>query len=174
MKILVVGGTGLIGGIAAVHLAFSGHEVTIAARNVTLARGVLADFPAIHIDFLAVDQDLDQLASFDSLVFAGGNDFRHIPGGISEDEFWLRANVQGVPRFFSAAKQAGIKRAVYVGTYYPQTMPHLIATIPYVRSRHAADVAVRALASSDFRICSVISRISFLFFLDQRYFNNRF
>ena len=33
MKILIVGGTGLIGGHAALHLQSLGHEITIAARN---------------------------------------------------------------------------------------------------------------------------------------------
>ncbi|HCX14571.1 MAG TPA: nucleoside-diphosphate sugar epimerase [Rhodospirillaceae bacterium] len=155
MKILVVGGTGLIGGSTALSLSLLGHDVTVAARHVAPEGSAIADLPAVSIDYLAAEQNLDQLGYFDSLVFAGGNDFRHIPDGTSEGEFWLQANIKGVPRFFSAAKKAGIKRAVYVGTYYPQTMPHLIETIPYVHSRHAADVAVRALASSSFRVCSV-------------------
>jgi dihydroflavonol-4-reductase len=33
MKILVVGGTGMIGGHAALHLQALGHDVSVAGRN---------------------------------------------------------------------------------------------------------------------------------------------
>ena len=155
MKVLVVGGTGLIGGSVALHLSISGHAVTVGARRPAPVGSPLAELPAINVDFLAPDQNLDQLAAFDALVFAAGNDFRHIPLGTPEEQYWQCANVQGVPKFLGAAKQSGIRRAVYVGTYYPQTMPHLIESVPYVRSRHAADEGTRALNSPCFEICSV-------------------
>ena len=38
MKILVVGGTGLLGGHAALYLQALGHDVTLAARSPVLCR----------------------------------------------------------------------------------------------------------------------------------------
>ena len=49
----------------------------------------------------------------------------------------------------------GVRQAVLVGSFYPQVAPELIDSIPYVRSRHLSDQAVRALSGPDFRVCSV-------------------
>ncbi len=155
MKVLVVGGTGLIGGRAALHLSELGHTVTIGSRRPPPPESPLASLNATTLDFLKPEQCVDALAAADAVVFAGGNDFRHIPKGIPEEQYWQRANVQGVPNFLKAAKEARVRRAVYVGTYYPQTMPHLVQTVPYVRSRHEAEVGALALNGSGFEICSV-------------------
>jgi nucleoside-diphosphate-sugar epimerase len=58
-----------------------------------------------------------------------------------------------VPRFFEAARDAGIHRAVMIGTFYPQVAPQQIGVCPYVTSRHNTDVAVRALSSQAFNVC---------------------
>src|SRR5580765_4040267 len=103
MRILVVGGTGLIGGHAALHLSDLGHVVTIAARKPATADTALARLPFAACDYLAQAQpDLD-LRGFDALVFAAGNDIRHVPPGGDEAAHWQRANVEGVPRFFARA-----------------------------------------------------------------------
>ncbi|MDM4772038.1 NAD(P)-dependent oxidoreductase [Solimonas sp. SE-A11] len=156
MKILVLGGTGLIGGHAALHLASLGHQVTIAARKpATVAEGSpLSKLPFVAIDYLAEGDDRE-LAGFDAMVFAAGNDIRHLPPGTDESAHWQRANVEGVPRYFERARKAGIRRAVHIGSFYPQARPELVEQISYVRGRKLACDGARALASDRFHVCSV-------------------
>ncbi|MCA3924320.1 NAD(P)-dependent oxidoreductase, partial [Burkholderia sp.] len=155
MKILIVGGTGLIGGHAALHLHAQGNPVTLAARKAPTAGSALAQFDVLQRDYVAGNFTRDDLAPFDAVVFAAGNDIRHLPPGTDEAAHWERANVDAVPRFFALTRDAGVKRAVLVGSFYPQVAPALVDTVPYVRSRHLADERVRALATPSFAVCSV-------------------
>lgn len=155
MKTLIVGGTGLIGGHAALHLRTLGHDVTIAARKPPPEASALAELPLLTGDYLADDFDAKTLSGFDALVFAAGNDIRHVPPGTDEAAHWQRANVDGVPRFFCRARDAGIRRAVLIGSFYPQAAPHLVEKSSYVRGRLLADEGARALASPDFHVCSL-------------------
>lgn len=154
MKILVVGGAGMIGGHAALHLKGAGHEVTIAGRNPPAAGTPLADLPFLRVDYVNMDFDRAALGGFDALVFAAGNDVRHKPHE-ADDAYWHEANSIGVPRFFAAAKAAGVKVAVNVGSFYPQAAPALVATNPYVASRKTSDDGVAALADDGFRAMSI-------------------
>lgn len=154
MNLLVVGGTGLIGGHAALHLAALGHRVTLAARKPAAAGTPLGELPFLAIDYLTGDHRA-ALRGFDALVFAAGNDIRHLPPGGDEAAHWQRANVEGVPRFFTQARDAGVRRAVLIGSFYPQAAPALVERSAYVRGRKLADEGARALASLDFQVCSL-------------------
>ena len=155
MKILLVGGTGMIGAHCATHLKSLGHDVTLAARNAPSAGTDLVTFPFIKGSYLDDDFTVDQLEGFDALVFGAGNDIRHIPEGADPSAHYERANSIGVPKFFALAREAGIPKAVYIGSYYPQAAPQLIETNDYVRSRHLADEGIRALTSPSFSVTSV-------------------
>ncbi|TDF65170.1 NAD(P)-dependent oxidoreductase [Cupriavidus sp. L7L] len=155
MKILIVGGAGMIGGHAALHLRSRGHEVTIAGRNRPAPGTPLGGLDFLRCDYIANDLPAAQLGAFDALVFAAGNDVRHVPPGGDEAAHWERANVEGVPRFFRAARDAGIRVAVHVGSFYPQAAPQLAEDNAYIRSRKLADAGVRALATDAFRVSSV-------------------
>lgn len=154
-RILVVGGAGLIGAGAALHLAGQGHDVTIAGRN-RPAAGALDSLTFAQGSYLSNDFDADFLSSFDGLVFTAANDVRQLPAGTDEAAYFHRANSIGVPAFFARARAAGIGRAVYVGSYYTAVLPrYRIEASGYVASRKAADDGVRALASDSFNICSL-------------------
>lgn len=155
MKVLVVGGTGLIGGHAALWLAERGHAVTLAARNPAPAGTPLGSLPFLQGSYLENDFTVATLAKFDMLVFAAGNDIRHVPEGDNEAQHWQRANVEGVPNFFKLARDAGIGTAIYVGSFYPQAAPHLVEKSAYIRGRKFADEGVRALSRPGFRVCSI-------------------
>jgi len=155
MRVLVVGGTGLIGGDAALHLCTLGHEVAIAARKPPPTGTGMASLEFLPCDYLAGGVPRAELARFEALVFAAGNDIRHAPRGFDDATHWDRVNSEGVPRFFSQVREAGVRHALNIGSFYPQAAPHLVEKVPYVRSRKRADDGVRALATADFRVMSV-------------------
>ena len=155
MNILIIGGTGMIGGQAAVHLQQQGNEVSIAARNKPAPETAMAKMNTLLGDYIQGDFSREDLAPFDAIVFAAGHDVRHIPEGADYDSYWDKVNSEAIPRFVELARDAGVKKVVYVGSFYPQIAPELIDTVPYVRSRHLADQGVRALATDSFSVCSV-------------------
>jgi nucleoside-diphosphate-sugar epimerase len=156
MRVLIVGGTGLIGGCAALFLREQGCQVSLMSRNPPAVPD-LAELPYIRGNYLEDDFGDGRLQGFDALVFAAAADVRNLPrdGSVSEEEFYTRANSEGVPRFFAAARDAGISRAVYIGSFYPQVAPAQIERSAYVKSRHLADEGVRALSGDDFLVCSL-------------------
>lgn len=153
MKILIVGGSGLTGAHAALHLRDAGHSVTLLSRSAP-SLACLQGFEHIVGNYVD-DVPTGVLENFEQLVFAAGADIRLLPPGEDENVFFERVNTQAIPRFFQRAKDAGISRAVYVGTYYPQVVPEKIATSAYVRSRHLADEGLRALSCKTFSVCSL-------------------
>lgn len=153
MRTLVVGGTGLLGGHAALHLKAQGFDVTIASRTAPKAPA-LAALPFIGLDYTQAP-DPSVLRGFDALLFCAGQDIRHVDPGKPLDEQWHERNTIAIPRFFAAARDAGVGRAVMLGSFYPQLAPALIDTVPYVRSRHLSDLGVRALNSPGFEVMSV-------------------
>ncbi len=154
MRILVIGGAGMIGGHAALHLAGKGHQVSIGGRNSPAPDTPLAGLPFLKGDYIAGDFGGSRLDGFDALVFAAGNDIRHLPEG-GDDRHWHSANAIAMPKVFEAARDAGVKTAVNVGSFYPQVAPGLVATHAYVRSRRDGDAAVAAMAGPQFRAMSV-------------------
>lgn len=155
MKILVIGGTGFIGGGAAVRLAELGHDVTIGARRAPAPGTALDRFPVLIGDYVEQTYRNEDLAQFDAVVFTAGNDAKQRAEGEDEAEHLERANVIGLPRFFAQLRDSGVRRAVYVGSFYPQAIPEAIERSVYVRSRDLADKGIRALASKSFHVCSV-------------------
>ncbi len=156
MKVLVVGGTGLIGGDIALYLTSQGHSVTIMSRKPSTVP-CLAALPYIQGDYVNDSFDDEQLSGFDGLVFAAAADIRVLPvdGSVTPTAFYRQVNDVAVPRFFAAARNAGVSRVVYIGTFYPQVAPERIGICPYVTSRHNTDAAVRALSSATFNVCSL-------------------
>lgn len=155
MKTLVVGGGGFIGGDAAICLAAQGHDVTIGGRRPAPAASPMANFPLLTGDFFEGGFTVDELRGFDAVIFAAGSDVRHITPGSTPEEHWVRANAQATPRFFERVRDAGVPRAVLVGSFYQQAASHLIEKVPYIAARNTADLAVRALASDTFKVNSV-------------------
>ena len=64
MRVLVVGGTGLIGGDAALRLRALGHEVAIAARKPPPAGTGMASLEFLRCDYLAGGLPRAELARF--------------------------------------------------------------------------------------------------------------
>ncbi|RSM06552.1 hypothetical protein CEP52_005710 [Fusarium oligoseptatum] len=156
MKILIVGGTGLIGGHAAIHLRSLGHEVTIAGRNPPPSSiPGLAQLEFVKGDFTAGDFSVDQLSKFDAVVFAAGSDVRHVPENTDASQHYLHVNGTLVPDFARLAKSAGVRHFIHIGSFYHHVAPELVDSLPYVRSRKLAADGLVALASSTFYPCSL-------------------
>jgi nucleoside-diphosphate-sugar epimerase len=155
MKLLVIGGTGALGGHAATHMAAQGHDVTVAGRTAPLGSTPMAAMPFLRGDYVAGDFTPDRLAGFDWVIFAAGNDPRHVPQGGDFDAFLLKANHEAVPALFAACRDAGVSRAIQLGSFYPQAAPDLLAGNAYIRSRLAACEGARAQGRPGFDVISV-------------------
>ncbi|KAK1656499.1 hypothetical protein BDP81DRAFT_414937 [Colletotrichum phormii] len=154
-KILVIGGTGLFGGHAALYLRSKGSIVTIAGRKEPSNVAALSELPFIQGDYLNGEFSSEILSKFDAIIFAAGSDVRHVPEGQNADEHYLQANGQAIPNFAKLAKQAGVRKFVHIGSAYPNIIPESIPTSPYVRSRRLATDAMKSLAGPEFHICSL-------------------
>jgi dihydroflavonol-4-reductase len=155
MKVLITGGTGALGGHAAIHLAAKGHDITIAARHPAHPDTPMAHMPFLQGDYVAGDFTAERLCGFDWVVFASGNDPRHVPQGADFAQFLIKANHEAVPAFFAACREAGVKRAIQLGSYYHQAAPHLLEGNSYIRSRKAACEGARAEGYPGFDVISV-------------------
>lgn len=156
MKTLVVGGTGALGGHAALHLAARGHDVTITGRGQAANPATpLAKLGYLRGDYVAGDFTPDRLAGFDWVVFAAGNDPRHVPAGADFGEWLHKANHVALPAFFAAAREAGVSRAIQLGSFYAQAAPDLLEGNVYIRSRLAACEGARAEGRPGFDVVSV-------------------
>ncbi|WP_245931503.1 NAD-dependent epimerase/dehydratase family protein [Actinokineospora auranticolor] len=131
MRVLVVGGTGLLGQHVVAELGRRGHEAD------TLARGN-ASVPG-DVRRLSVSEWAPRLDGVDGVVWATGADDREIPRAPA-DRFYHDANVEPLRRFLVAARVAECRRVVICGSYF--TALHrahpdwrLAEHHPYVRSR---------------------------------------
>lgn len=152
MKVLIVGGTGLIGGHCALLFQKEGHQVTLMARKTATAPS-LAGMEFMQGDYINDDFSAGQLNGFDAVIFSAAADIRHIPydGSVT----YAEVNDVAVPRFAQACKAAGVGSFILINTFYPHVAPEKIGECPYVTSRYNTDVNVRALNSDEFKVCSL-------------------
>ncbi len=157
MKTLVVGGAGFVGSATSLLLHDAGHDVTIMSRSRPRSGSRLDEIRFVPGNYIEDDfSDGRLLEGYDWLVFCAGSDMGNYPpaGEVSQTDFFEKANVVALPRFFEAAKRAGICRSVYMGSFYSFVAPQVIDHVAYVRSRHISDAAIRALSTADFNVCS--------------------
>jgi nucleoside-diphosphate-sugar epimerase len=156
MKTLVVGGAGAVGSVTSLHFHDLGHEVTVMSRSRPKPGSRLDGLAFVQGNYIEDDFSDGRLEGYDWLVFCAGNDLGNYPtdGTVSEADYFQKANIEALPRFFDQAKKAGISRAVYMGSFYSYVAPQVMDSIPYVRSRHLSDAAIRSLSSPEFNVCS--------------------
>ncbi|MGW3482873.1 NAD-dependent epimerase/dehydratase family protein [Rhodococcus indonesiensis] len=155
MKILVVGGTGMIGATTATLLQQLGDDVTVAARGPVPSASPVAGLPVSAGDYTVPTFTAEQLSVFDGIVFAAGQDVRHKPRESDDEGFWRDTQSAGVPRFAALAKEAGVRHFVQVGSYYHQLDERFADGNPYVAARKEADEQTRALADDSFVACTL-------------------
>lgn len=152
-RVLVVGGTGLIGSTVADELARRGYDVAVAGRNRPDEGAPAAAYDWVEGDYTQPGWT-DRLRGVDAIVFSAAQDIRHV-GPNASAETWQDVQSASLPAFFAEAREAGVRRAVLVGSYYHQVLPDLVATNAYVRARSEAEQRVLALATDGFAVCAV-------------------
>ncbi len=110
MRIFVTGGSGFVGGHFIEHAAAQGHEVVAMARSRASA-GAVERFGATPVEASLDDVAATHLKGCDAVVHAAA--FVADWGTRAEFE---HGNVVGTQRMLDAARAAGVRRFVYVGT----------------------------------------------------------
>ena len=118
MKVLVSGGTGLVGRYIVEELLAAGYTVIIGGRHAPLPR-----FFSRPVEFapLSLDPAHDHIEAFEDAYFFVHAAFHHLPGkyrgGEGDDpETFKRFNLDGSVRLFEAAKRAGTRRCVFLSS----------------------------------------------------------
>lgn len=135
MRVLVVGGTGLLGQHIGAELSKRGHQTqTLARRAVPGSTTISGDIQRLSEDEWAV-----RLGGFDGVVLAAGVDDRQVPRAPA-DRYFGEGNVEPLRRMLPAARKAGCRRMVVCGSYFAalhRSHPEwrLAGHHPYIRSR---------------------------------------
>ncbi|MDP9838830.1 nucleoside-diphosphate-sugar epimerase [Neorhizobium huautlense] len=174
MKVLISGGTGLVGRYVVDGLIGAGHEVTLGGRSLPIspqggrslgANSAGADQSSRSFIPLTLDPTLDQreqFADIDTFIHLA---FDHLPGryrgGEGNDPArFRRLNHEGSVKLFEEAKAAGVKRCIFLssravydglppGTVLTEDMP-LSPDSLYGRIKRESEQALGNLSSSTF------------------------
>jgi len=168
MKILMIGGTGLLGSQGARELIKRGHSVHSIALP-PLPEGALLP-PEMtltlgNVNDMTDDELKKQFEGVEGFVFAAGVDER-IEGPSPIYDFFKKYNITPLERLLRIAKQSGVKRAVVAGSYFSffaKTRPELELTKwhPYIRSR--IDQENMALSFADDGFSVAILELPYIF-----------
>ena len=118
MKVLVSGGTGLVGRYVVEELLAAGYQVIVGGRRAPHPR--LFSRP-VEFAALSLDPDKDQIDVFDDAYFFVHAAFSHVPGkyrgGEGDDpKSFQKLNLDGTVRLFEAAKRAGTRRCIFLSS----------------------------------------------------------
>lgn len=160
MKIFITGASGFVGGAVAERLR-AGHEVFAMARSEASAEKVRAKGATPVLCDLAMITS-EHLNGMDVVVHAAA---LVAPWG-SRDEFW-QANVVGTENMLAAARQAGVRRFVHIGTeaalFDGSDMNDLDESAPYpprtpfLYSETKKEAEIRVLAAHEPGVFATIS-----------------
>jgi len=109
VKVFVTGGSGFVGGHVLEALAPS-HEVQAMARSPRSAETV-ARYGATAVSADLADVGPEHLAGCDAVVHCAA----YVEEWGTREQYW-RANVDGTTRLLDAARRAGVRRFLHIGT----------------------------------------------------------
>lgn len=165
MRVFVTGASGFVGGHAVERLVANGHEVRAMARSERSAE-VVRGYGASPVRCDLDDLRAEHLAGCEAVIHAAA---RAEEWGTREE--FERANVEGTQRVLDAARAAGVRRFVHVGTEaaifdghdlidvdegapYPPRSPYL-----YGATKAEAERRVLAASAPGFETISVRPRL---------------
>ena len=159
MKIFMIGGTGLLGSEAAKELIARGHEVaSIALPPLPQGAELPKAMKLVLGNYLEMsDEEIKaHLADSDAFVFAAGVDER-VEGHAPIYDLYKKYNIDPIRRLLPLAKEAGVKHAVILGSYFAyfnRIWPEMELTKwhPYIRSRKDQEDVALSFASEDFDV----------------------
>lgn len=159
MNALIIGGTGFLGYHAGRELLKRGHTVkAVGLPPLPPDEGYLKQIDVVTLN-IETTTDKELLAAFhgmDFLVFAAGVDDRVTPPRPAYN-FFHHHNIEVPSRILKLAKQAGIKRAVLLGSYFVHfnriwTGLKLADKHPYIRSRVEQEKSAFSFSSPGFDV----------------------
>ena len=168
MKVFMIGGTGLLGSVAAKEIIANGHFVTsLALPPMPKSTFIPQDMKLYLKDFMKMS-DEDLLILFkdcEGFVFAAGIDER-IEGKPPIYEVYKKYNIDPIKRLLSLAKKAGVKHSVILGSYFVHfnrkwSDLNLYENHPYIRSR--VDQEEIALSYSDTNMSVSVLELPYIF-----------
>ncbi|WP_426229651.1 NAD-dependent epimerase/dehydratase family protein [Pararhizobium sp. DWP3-4] len=131
-RVLVSGGTGYAGRFIVEHLLANGYKVTVGGRTAPEPGFFSKDVAFVP---LRLDPDAEQIEAFDHVYYFVHAAFDHVPGkyrdGEGDDpEGFQRANLDGTVRLFETARDAGVRRCVFLSSRaaYGQQPPGTLLT----------------------------------------------
>lgn len=118
MKVLISGGTGLVGRYIAEELLSAGYKVAIGGRNPP-PTGLFPQ-PVSSVP-LSLDPTENQSGAFDDAYFFVHAAFSHVAGkyrgGEGDDpQGFRRLNLDGSVKLFETARKAGIRRCIFLSS----------------------------------------------------------
>ena len=114
LTVAVAGGTGFVGGAIATELHRRGHAVRVISHRGERARGGLADAIEILVgDVLSGDGLVEALRGADALAIALAFPNSPIEAPRKHRTF-VEVDAEGTERLIAAAREAGVKRVVYL------------------------------------------------------------
>ncbi|WP_099205363.1 NAD-dependent epimerase/dehydratase family protein [Scatolibacter rhodanostii] len=159
MKILMIGGTGLLGSEAAAELIKRGHTVRTIALPPLPAGAVLP--PEMEVEFgnymeLSDEQIRQHFEGCEGFVFAAGVDER-VEGPAPVYDLFKKYNITALERLLRIAKECGVKHTVVCGSYFAyfaKTRPEqeLTKWHPYIRSRIDQEKMAMSYADDSFNV----------------------
>ena len=159
MKIMMIGGTGLLGSQAAAELIRRGHEVSSIALPPIPTGATLPPQMKIELgNYLELSDDdmRAHLTGCEGFIFAAGVDER-VEGPAPIYDMFKKYNIDPVRRLLKLAKEAGVRHAVILGsyfTYFDKLWPQmkLSSLHPYIRSRRDQEQVALSFADDTFDV----------------------
>lgn len=159
MKVFMIGGTGLLGCEAARILIEKGHEVTsVALPPLPEGAPIPKEMEIVFGDInkKSDDEIREMLAGCDCFIFAAGVDERvEFPAPVYDA--YYKYNIAPLERILPLCKEAGLKRAVVLGSYFSwlakerKDMP-ICAHNPYIQSRLDQEKLCESFADETFDV----------------------
>lgn len=154
-NVFICGGTGFLGYYSALEFIKKGakigvlalpNELTLSAdwwpKEIKVNYGMLFNLkPGDTTPTVTKEELVKMFTGYDTLVYAVGPDDRmHTPAGVSGYDFFHKYLVEKVVPVFEAAKEAGVKKAILLNSYFayfdriwPES--HLAERHPYIKVR---------------------------------------